>query len=81
MRSRAAALTLRAVTTTSRRTLTLELEDEHADSIVGRLSNEAGEAIEFVGWLGLAGALDEALEGAPADRPSDLDSKEGRGAS
>jgi hypothetical protein len=57
---------LQAMTTRSRRTLTLELDDGPTDSIGGRLSNEAGEAIEFTGWLGLAGALEAALQGAPA---------------
>lgn len=50
-----------------RRRLHLELEDSHGDSIAGRLSNEAGEATEFTGWIGLAGALEDALHGAPAD--------------
>jgi hypothetical protein len=49
------------------RTLTLDLDDGPEDSIGGRLSTEAGDAIEFNGWLGLAGALETALQSAPSD--------------
>jgi hypothetical protein len=51
----------------TRTTLTLDLDDGPDDSIGGRLSTEAGEAIEFNGWLGLAGALETALHSAPND--------------
>lgn len=52
----------------SRHTLTLELEldgAEDADAIAGRLSDSAGHGTDFVGWLGLASAI-ETLAGSPA---------------
>jgi hypothetical protein len=53
---------------TSQRTrLTLELVVTAPDSISGRLSDAAGRGTEFVGWLGLAGAI-EALSSGPRPR-------------
>ncbi len=45
----------------------LELESG-ADPIRGRIADEGGPAVDFVGWLGLASALERALEtiGRPA---------------
>jgi hypothetical protein len=43
--------------------LTLEIETE-SDPIAGRLSEGGGPGEEFVGWLGLARALELALEPA-----------------
>jgi hypothetical protein len=57
--------------TSTRRTLTLELEVSDADHVAGRLDDGHGHSTEFVGWLGLAGAI-EAL--------SDEDSLGGTGA-
>jgi hypothetical protein len=49
------------------RTYTLEL-DASADPIAGRLCGEAGEDVDFVGWLGLASALEGLLsELEPSD--------------
>ena len=51
-------------------TLLLELERADADSIAGRISTKTGTAIDFVGWLGFAGAIDAALRDAePANDP------------
>jgi hypothetical protein len=53
---------------TPRRTrLTLELVVTTPDSISGRLSDASGRGTEFVGWLGLAGAI-EALSSAPRSK-------------
>jgi hypothetical protein len=46
------------------RHLTLDLEVTAPDSISGRLCDTTGHVAEFVGWLGLAGAL-EALTAEP----------------
>ena len=51
-------------------TLILELERADADSIAGRISTKTGAAIEFVGWLGFAGAIEAALRDCePANDP------------
>ena len=60
-------------------TLILELERADADSIAGRISNSTGAAIDFVGWLGFAGAIDAALRDAEPD--SDPGSTQGGGVS
>jgi hypothetical protein len=69
MRKRTAAVSIGAMTTRHRRSLTLEIEPDetHRDSIAGRLSDEAGVRTEFTGWIGLAAAIDDALH-APAPR-------------
>ena len=60
-------------------TLILELERADADAIAGRISTKTGEAIDFVGWLGFAGAIEAALrDGEPA---IDRDSTDGGGVS
>lgn len=41
--------------------LLLELETTDAETIAGRVSNTEGTAVEFAGWLGLAGAIEAAL--------------------
>jgi hypothetical protein len=45
--------------------LTLEIE-RATDPISGRVLDEAGGAREFVGWIGLASALEEALGEPPS---------------
>ena len=37
---------------------TLELDLEDTDSIAGRLIDQTGRATDFVGWLGLASAIE-----------------------
>jgi hypothetical protein len=49
-----------------RKTFTLELED--TEPIEGRLRTESGPSREFVGWLGLAAALESVLAPLPGDR-------------
>lgn len=66
----------RAMRPQPRRKLTLDIENGPSDSIAGRVSNETGDGVEFSGWLGLAGALETALEATPADHmPSDEETK------
>ena len=48
----------------ARRILTLAI-DPGSDPISGRLDDEEGSGEEFVGWLGLAKALESALGLAP----------------
>jgi hypothetical protein len=48
-------------------TLILELEEREVDSIAGRVLNSAGKAIDFIGWLGLAGAIETALHGGRSE--------------
>jgi hypothetical protein len=48
------------VTTEAIRTYTLEL-DAAADPIAGSLRDERGDDVDFVGWLGLASALERLL--------------------
>lgn len=55
------------MTDRSRRTLTLELEMPDDDHVAGRLADGHGNSTEFVGWLGLAGAI-EALSADASDR-------------
>jgi hypothetical protein len=40
------------------RRLTLDLVVTGPDSITGRLSDPSGKSTDFVGWLGLAGAIE-----------------------
>jgi hypothetical protein len=47
-----------------RHVLTLELEFV-GDDVSGRLSDRAGDGREFVGWLGLAGAIELLAPSAP----------------
>lgn len=57
----------------STRAFRLEL-DSDADPIRGRLMDEAGPGVDFVGWLGLASALERALDtngGPPAETQED----------
>ena len=60
-------------------TLILELERADADSIAGRISMKSGAAIDFVGWLGFAGAIEAALR--DGERANDRDSTHGGGVS
>ena len=79
MRAVADIRSIGVVMNTPSPTLMLELERADGDQIVGRLSTTTGTAIAFVGWLGLAGAIETALrEGEPA---SDPETTEGGGAS
>ena len=50
------------MTTQLRQSATLEMELLDGDPITGRLTDRAGHATDFVGWLGLAGAI-ESLAG------------------
>jgi hypothetical protein len=59
----------RASDSLRRRVLTLEI-DSDSDPIAGSLSEGDAPGREFVGWLGLARALERALEpGEPAPGP------------
>ncbi len=49
-----------------RRTLTLELDVVDQDSIIGRLSDATGRSTEFIGWLGLASAIEALATDEPA---------------
>ena len=51
------------MTTQLRQSATLEMELVDGDPIAGRLTDRTGHATDFVGWLGLAGAI-EYLAGA-----------------
>ena len=48
------------------KTFTLEFED--TEPIEGRLRADDGPSREFVGWLGLAAALESVLAPLPGDR-------------
>ncbi len=53
------------------RTLTLELVYRAPDCISGRVSDATGAGTHFVGWLGLAGAIEtHALAGPVRTPPS-----------
>jgi hypothetical protein len=51
---------LAPVTDLARMILRLELEPD-AEPIAGRLSGESGPAVAFIGWVGLAAAIEQAL--------------------
>jgi hypothetical protein len=51
--------------TPQRKTFTLEFED--VEPIEGRLRAEDGPSREFVGWLGLAAALESVLAPLPGE--------------
>jgi hypothetical protein len=55
----------------SRHTLTLELEVDTGDGVAGRLSDAQGRGTDFVGWLGLASAIEafSAPDPPPAHPP------------
>ena len=53
----------RAAASARMRVLTLEI-DSDSDPIAGRLSEAGAPGQQFVGWLGLARALELVLEGA-----------------
>jgi hypothetical protein len=55
------------------RRLILELDEAPAESIAGSLIDESGRASTFVGWLGLAGALQATTEPGTAARPTATD--------
>jgi hypothetical protein len=57
----------------SRHTLTLELEVDTGDGVAGRLSDADGRGTDFVGWLGLASAIEafSAPDPLPAHPPPD----------
>jgi hypothetical protein len=52
------------------RRLILELDEAPAESIAGSLIDESGRASTFVGWLGLAAALQATTEPGTAGRPT-----------
>lgn len=51
--------------------LRLDLQPD-AEPIRGRIANETGEIREFVGWLGLANALERIVDSTGA-RPTDTE--------
>jgi hypothetical protein len=51
-----------------RRTLTLEV-DPSADPIAGLVRAEDGAERDFSGWVGLAAALERALQRTPGEQP------------
>ena len=53
--------------TTSTRTATLELQLLAGDAVAGRLTDGTGRGADFVGWLGLAGAIEALTAPAPAE--------------
>ena len=64
------------VSTESRQTFVLEV-DPGSKPISGRLTGENRDPVEFGGWLGLATALEDLLEGShasssQADRRGDI---------
>lgn len=61
MRAATSARSIAVVASNPTPTLILELERAGGDSIAGRVSTRTGTAIDFVGWLGLAGAIETAL--------------------
>jgi hypothetical protein len=65
MRRAARWPTIVAMGDPQRKTFTLEFED--AEPIEGRLRAEDGPSREFVGWLGLAAALESVLAPLPDD--------------
>jgi hypothetical protein len=66
MRNAAVWCRIEAMRRPQRTTLTLELED--VEPIKGRMRAEHGPSREFVGWLGLAAALESVLAPLPGDR-------------
>lgn len=50
------------MTTGSTRSFVLELEAE-AQPLTGRVREDPGASVDFVGWLGLASALERLIEG------------------
>lgn len=54
------------MTASRTREYVLEL-DLDSDPISGRLRDDAGEALDFTGWLGLASALERMVAAAGAD--------------
>lgn len=68
MRAVTVAGSIAVVASNSTPTLILELDRAGGDSIAGRVSTRTGTSIDFVGWLGLAGAIETALrDGEPTD--------------
>ena len=51
------------------RAYTLHLEITDADRICGRLSDLSGRGSEFLGWLGLASAIEALTDADPAPAP------------
>ena len=64
MRRRRGAQTIGAMTSTTLLRLTVELRPGSAP-LRGRVVGAAGRARDFVGWTGLASALEEVLEAHP----------------
>jgi hypothetical protein len=52
----------------TRQVLTLELESTDVDSLAGRLRDQDGHAADFVGWLGLAAAIECLTAAKTADQ-------------
>ena len=70
MRPRRRARTIAGMTSTIRLQVTLELR-QGTDPLSGRVIDEGGRNRDFVGWIGLARALEEAL--ATPDVPTKED--------
>ena len=71
MRAATGARTIVVMTTDPYPTLILELEQADGELIAGRISTSTNAAIAFVGWLGLASAIETALsDGEPANDPA-----------
>lgn len=68
MRDRSPDRDAAAMRIPSRHTLTLELEVDADDDVTGRLVDADGHGADFVGWLGLASAI-ERLSAPPDTRP------------
>jgi len=60
-----------------RRLVTLEFAPD-ADPIEGRIEDAGGKGHEFVGWLGLAAALQSAMRGPDVTEPADARGGSGR---
>ena len=68
MRAATGARSIALMTSNPPPTLILELERADGELIAGRISTSTRAAIAFVGWLGLAGAIEAALrDGEPAN--------------
>lgn len=52
-----------------RQAVTLELSFDGSDVITGRMVDSVGRCTDFVGWLGLAGAIELLSEEPPGQAP------------
>ena len=77
MRAASGPRSIVVMTTIPHPTLILELERADGELIAGRISTNTKTAIAFVGWLGLAGAIETALR--DCDPASDPEPTQGGG--